>query len=61
MYDDLAENHEEIGFEVFTAVVMKVNIFWDVAPCSPHMNQRFGGTYHLHPQGRKSTEKEAGD
>jgi hypothetical protein len=23
------------GFEVFTAVVMKSIIFWDVAPCSP--------------------------
>jgi hypothetical protein len=23
-----------IGFEVFTAVVMKSNIFWDMTPCS---------------------------
>jgi hypothetical protein len=28
-------------------------IFWDVAPCSSCVNQRFGGTYRLHRQGRK--------
>jgi hypothetical protein len=28
------------------------------APCSPYVNQRFGGTYHLHLQGRKSAEQE---
>jgi hypothetical protein len=36
-----------VGFEIFTAVVMKIAIFWDTAPCSPYMNRRFGGTYHL--------------
>jgi hypothetical protein len=36
---------------------MNVAIFWNKAPCGPHMNQRFGGTYHLHLQGRKSTKK----
>jgi hypothetical protein len=31
------------GFEVFTAVVMKSIIFWDMAPCSPlSFNRRFG-------------------
>jgi hypothetical protein len=24
-----------VGFEVFTAVVMKNIIFWDIKPCSP--------------------------
>jgi hypothetical protein len=24
-----------VGFEVFTAVVMKSIIFWDITPCSP--------------------------
>jgi hypothetical protein len=24
-----------VGFEVFTAVVMKSIIFWDIMPCSP--------------------------
>jgi hypothetical protein len=39
-------------------VNMKVAIFWDTALRSPYMNRRFGGKYHLHPQGRKSAEKE---
>jgi hypothetical protein len=34
-------------FKVLTVVVMKVSIFWDIALCSPYMNQHFGGTYHL--------------
>jgi hypothetical protein len=29
---------------------MNVDVFWDVAPCSPYVNQRFGETYHLHLQ-----------
>jgi hypothetical protein len=33
---------------------MNVTIFWDIAPCSPYVNRRFGGTYHLYLQGRKS-------
>jgi hypothetical protein len=47
-----------VGFEVLTAVVMNVAIFWDIAPCSPYVNQRFGGTYHLYLQGKKSAEQE---
>jgi hypothetical protein len=36
---------DSIGFEVFTAVVMKRVIFWDITPCSPlSVNRRFGGT-----------------
>jgi hypothetical protein len=30
-------NHTIVGFEVFTAVVMKSIIFWDMTPCSPLM------------------------
>jgi hypothetical protein len=34
-----------VGFEVFTAVVMKSIIFWDIMPCSPLCrNRRLGGT-----------------
>jgi hypothetical protein len=34
-----------VGFEVFTAVVMKSIIFWDMTPCSPLCSsRRFGGT-----------------
>jgi hypothetical protein len=44
-----------VGFEVFTAVVMKSTIFWDTTPCSPlSVNGRFGGTYRLHHQNRKN-------
>jgi hypothetical protein len=54
-----------VGFEVFTAVVMKSIIFWDMTPCSPlSFNRRFGGTSRLHLQGRRNrfskTSKEAG-
>jgi hypothetical protein len=44
-----------VGFEVFTTVVMKSTIFWDITPCSPlKVYRRFGGTYRLHLQGRKN-------
>jgi hypothetical protein len=44
-----------LGFEVFTAVVMKSIIFWDVMPCSLFScNRSFGGTYRLHLQGRRN-------
>jgi hypothetical protein len=43
-----------LGFEVFTAVVMKSMIFWDVTPCSLlRCNRRFGGTSTLQHQGRR--------
>jgi hypothetical protein len=28
--------------------VFSVSIFRDIAPCSPYVNRRFGGTYRLH-------------
>jgi hypothetical protein len=35
-----------VEFEVFTAVVMKSIIFWDMTPCSLLSGtRRFGGTY----------------
>jgi hypothetical protein len=33
---------------------LKFAIFQDIAPCIPYMSRYFGGTYHLHLQGRKS-------
>jgi hypothetical protein len=34
---------------------VKSTIFWDITPCSSlKVNRRFGGTYHLHLQGRIS-------
>jgi hypothetical protein len=48
------ENNVEFG--VFTAVVMKSIIFWDMTPCSPlNCTRRFGGTYRLHLQGQLAT------
>jgi hypothetical protein len=47
-----------LGFEVLTAAVLTVSVFWDIAPCSLYVDECFGGTYHLDPQGRKSTEQE---
>jgi hypothetical protein len=46
------------GFEVVTAVVMNVAIFWPIASYSSYVNWRFGWKYHLHLQGRNSTEHE---
>jgi hypothetical protein len=46
-----------IRFEVFTEVTMKNAIFWDVAPCRCFVNQRFGGTNHIHLQDRKIHER----
>jgi hypothetical protein len=36
--------------------VMTLNnaVFWDVAPCGFIINRRFGGTCHLHLQGRRN-------
>jgi hypothetical protein len=42
-----------VRFEVFTAVTMKIAVFWDVAPWRFCVKRRFGGTYRLHLQGRK--------
>jgi hypothetical protein len=36
---------------------MNVAILWDIAPFGPY-GIRFGGTYHLYLQGRKSAEQE---
>jgi hypothetical protein len=53
-----------VGFEVFTAMVMKSIIFWDMTPCNPlSCTRRFGGMYHLHLQGRRivqQTSEQAG-
>jgi hypothetical protein len=38
-------------FEVFTGVIMKNAVFWDVTPRGYCMNRWFGGTYRLHHQG----------
>jgi hypothetical protein len=41
-----------VGFEVLTAVSMKMAVFWVVAPCSlVEVYQRFRGACCLHRQG----------
>jgi hypothetical protein len=41
------------------AVKIQIEIFWSITPCSPVGSyQRFGGTYHLHLQGRRSRNQE---
>jgi hypothetical protein len=39
-----------LSFDVFTAVTMKIAVFWDMMPCGSCENRRFGGTYRLHHQ-----------
>lgn len=34
-----------IGFDLLTAVVMNVSMFWDIVPCGPYVNRYF--TYKL--------------
>jgi hypothetical protein len=43
-----------LGSEILTVVVMKSTIIWDIMPCSLlKVTRHFGGTYRLHPQGRR--------
>jgi hypothetical protein len=39
-------------------IILNVAIVWDIMPCSPHVNQHFGETYHFHVQGKKSAKQE---
>jgi hypothetical protein len=44
----LLKNSYFVGFEVFTAVVLKSIVFWDMTPCSALSGtRRFGGTITL--------------
>jgi hypothetical protein len=52
MYVQSFENNTE-GYEIFTAVIMKVAIFWDIAPCGPYVNGLFSGAYDFHLQWTK--------
>jgi hypothetical protein len=47
-----------VGVEVLRAVVVNVAIFWDISPCGPNVNRRFGRDCLLHLQGRKSAKQE---
>jgi hypothetical protein len=37
---------------------LKLAVSWDIAPCILCIARRFGITYHLHLQGRKSADQE---
>jgi hypothetical protein len=53
-----AINILNVGFEVFTEVVMKSIVFWDMTPCSSLCSNRcFGGTKRLHLQGRRKVQQ----
>jgi hypothetical protein len=47
------------AFEVLAAVVKKVTIFWDIAPCTPYVNRRFGGVSR-YEELRRSSFREMG-
>jgi hypothetical protein len=44
-------------FTVINTNILKNAVFWDVATCRSCSNRLFGGTYHLHLQGRKIRER----
>jgi hypothetical protein len=46
-----------IGFEVLTMVVMKSSLFWDIALCSPLIDDCHGGTCCLHLHGQRWSQK----
>jgi hypothetical protein len=50
-------SYKSVRFEILTAIGMNVTIFWDIAPCTSHMNQRFGGESHFHLQGIDGAEQ----
>jgi hypothetical protein len=45
----------KVGFEVLTAVITKMALFWDVAPCSLVEVYRFRGACSLHHQGDETS------
>jgi hypothetical protein len=48
------EDVKDPRFEILTAMVVKISIFWDITLCSPlKVNLRFGGICRLHLQGRR--------
>jgi hypothetical protein len=43
-----------VRFEVFTAMIIKNIIFWDMTPCGSCKDGRFGGKCHHHYQSGKN-------
>jgi hypothetical protein len=44
---DFSYMQEYVRFEILSAVVMNVAIFWNISPHIPYTDRRFGGMYHL--------------
>jgi hypothetical protein len=44
-----------VKLEVFTAVTMKISVFWEVTPSGFYKNRRFRGKYRLLHQGDKNS------
>jgi hypothetical protein len=54
----IAYNITLVGFEVLTAVSMKIAVFWVVAPCSVGVVlERFRGRCCLHHQGNRPSTR----
>jgi hypothetical protein len=56
--DSENEIHTDTDGSLKVDFSLNVAIFWDRAPCSPHVNRRFEGTNHLHVQGLNSMKQE---
>jgi hypothetical protein len=56
------EYHTDISIKGITGTtnIFKTDeefVLWDITPCSPtDVDRRFGGTYHLHLQGRSISQ-----
>jgi hypothetical protein len=57
-YLSILESFSHVGYEVLTAAVTNIAIFWDIEQCIPQVNRRLGRMFRFRVQGRKSAEKE---
>jgi hypothetical protein len=44
----LADRRVRVRVQTGQDFFLEVPIFWDILPCTPYMNRRFGKNYHLH-------------
>jgi hypothetical protein len=50
---DMLNSLVTVGFEIFSAVVVKSSFLWDITPCSPlKVSQHFKGTCRPYLQGQ---------
>jgi hypothetical protein len=57
VWDDTPSSVINVGFEVLTAVVIKISIFWDKALCNLlKIDRYFGETCGLHVHGRRISQ-----